>query len=93
MICTFTAMSMPHHRVVRAKRVFAHPLARLCLIISGLSMVSGCASGTSEAGLCAGLRAPVDALEAAMLADSQTPDPVGEAGTDVVIGFNAGCRA
>ena len=82
---------MPHHRVVRAKRVFAHPLARLCLIISGLSMVSGCASGTSEAGLCAGLRAPVDALERALLAHPATADEVGEAGTDVVIGFNAGC--
>ena len=56
-------------------------------------MVSGCVGATSEAGLCAGLRAPVGALEAAMLADSRTPDPVGEAGTDVVIGFNAGCRS
>ncbi len=53
--------------------------------------VTGCVGATSEAGLCAGLRAPVDALEAAMLADSRTPDPVGEAGADVVIGFNAGC--
>jgi hypothetical protein len=54
-------------------------------------MVSGCASGTSEAGLCAGLRAPVDALERALLAHPATADEVGEAGADVVIGFNAGC--
>ncbi len=37
------------------------------------------------------LRAPVDALERALLAHPSTPDPVGEAGADVVIGFNAGC--
>ncbi len=53
--------------------------------------MTGCVAVTSEPGLCAGLRAPVDALERALLAHPSTPDPVGEAGTDVVIGFNAGC--
>ncbi len=63
------------------------------LAVTALLGASGCASGTSEAGLCAGLRAPVDALERALLAHPETADPVGEAGADVVIGFNAGCWA
>ena len=61
------------------------------LAVMALLGAIGCASGTSEAGLCAGLRAPVDALERALLAHPATADEVGEAGTDVVIGFNAGC--
>lgn len=45
-----------------------------------------------EAGLCIGLGPHVSALERALLAHPETPQPVGEAGTDVVIGYDAGCR-
>lgn len=61
------------------------------LAVTAVLGMTGCVAGTSEPGLCAGLRAPVDALERTLLAHPQTPDPVGEAGADVVIGFNAGC--
>ena len=61
------------------------------LAVTAVLGMTGCVAGTSEAGLCAGLRAPVDALERALLAHPATADEVGEAGTDVVIGFNAGC--
>jgi hypothetical protein len=47
---------------------------------------------TSDSGICAGLQAPVRTLEAALLANPQTPDAVGEAGADVVIGFDGGCK-
>jgi hypothetical protein len=54
---------------------------------------TGCVSTvTSDSGLCMGLQRSVRALETALLANPQTPDAVGEAGADVVIGFDGGCR-
>lgn len=53
--------------------------------------MTGCVSAPSKPGLCAGLRAPINALEAALLAHPETHDAAGEAGTDAVIGFKAGC--
>ena len=47
---------------------------------------------TSDSGLCAGLNRSVRALETALLANPQTPDAVGEAGADVVIGLDGGCK-
>lgn len=46
---------------------------------------------TESAGVCEGLSGAVAGLEASLLAHPETPPAVGEAGTDVVIGFNAGC--
>jgi hypothetical protein len=46
---------------------------------------------TESAGVCEGLSGAVAGLETALLAHPETPPAVGEAGTDVVIGFNAGC--
>ncbi|GHE88373.1 hypothetical protein GCM10016455_05630 [Aliiroseovarius zhejiangensis] len=62
------------------------------MMIVTLIGVTGCATRASEPGLCAGLRPHVAALSDALAAHPNTPDPVGEAGTDVVIGFGAGCR-
>ena len=53
--------------------------------------MTGCVSGPTSEGLCLGLRSEVATLERALLAHPETPDPVGEAGADVVIGFDAGC--
>lgn len=58
------------------------------VVLTGLS---GCAT-VNEAGLCAGIAAPVAALRSALLSNPQTPDAVGEAGADVVIGIEAGCQ-
>lgn len=60
-------------------------------MLVGLLGTTGCVTATSE-GVCLGLLPDVAALEKALLANPQTPDAVGEAGTDVVIGFGAGCR-
>lgn len=48
---------------------------------------TGCATATSDEGLADALRGPVLALEAALLENPATPDAVGEAGADVVVGF------
>lgn len=54
--------------------------------------VSACAGpSTTDPGLCLGQRADVARLRAALEAHADTPDAVGEAATDVVIGFEAGC--
>ena len=64
----------------------------LSRILAALALtgMSGCVSPTSGSGLCAAL--PVEALASALLAHPETPDAVGEAGADVVIGYRAGCR-
>jgi hypothetical protein len=49
-------------------------------------------TGTSDSGICAGLERSVRDLETALLAHPETPEAVGEAGADVVIGFDGGCR-
>jgi hypothetical protein len=53
--------------------------------------IAGCVT-PNETGLCLGLRPDVARLRTALLANPQTPDAVGQAGTDVVIGFRGGCR-
>lgn len=59
------------------------------LAVAGLT---ACNQPVSNSGLCAGLSRPVTALRGALIANAaQTPEAVGEAGTDVVLGFNAGC--
>ena len=64
---------------------------RLFVLMAVLGL-SACATPVSTSGLCAGLTPPVAALRAALTAYAdQTPDPVGEAGTDVVLGFEGGC--
>jgi len=54
--------------------------------------VTGCAMPVSDAGLCRGLNQPIGALRDALVGHPDTPDPVGMAGADVVLGFEAGCR-
>lgn len=58
------------------------------MLVAALGL-TGCAAIQSDAALCQAL--PVEALATALLAHPETPDPVGEAGTDVVIGWRAGC--
>lgn len=67
---------------------------RYLVIVICLGM-SACAKSESAGkgiALCDGLRRPVDALERGLLAHPETPTAVGEAGTDVVVGFVAGCN-
>ena len=45
----------------------------------------------SDSALCAGLDRPVSDLRLGLEAHPETPQAVGEAGTDVVLGFEAGC--
>lgn len=61
------------------------------LLLAVLAGTTGCTQPASDAGLCLGLRADVAALRRALEAAPQTPAPVGEAGADVVIGFEGGC--
>lgn len=56
-----------------------------------LLALAGCTS-VSDSAICAGLKRPVAELRAALEANPQTPDPVGEAGTDVLLGMEAGCQ-
>lgn len=53
--------------------------------------LTACAPAANDAGICAGLSATTAELRAALEAHPETPDAVGEAGTDVVIGLEAGC--
>lgn len=62
------------------------------LLIPIVLGLTGCVEPVSEPAICAGLNAPVTELRAALIANPQTPEPVGEAGTDVVLGYNAGCK-
>ena len=53
--------------------------------------LTGCVKPAIEPGLCAGLRRPVAELRAGLERHSETPEEVGEPGTDVVLEFEAGC--
>ena len=64
---------------------------RFGILLAALGL-TGCVATVSEPGLCAGLRGPVADLRGALLAHPETPEAVGEAGADVVLGFEAGCR-
>lgn len=55
--------------------------------------LTACNQPVSDAGICAGMKRPVAALRGALVAHgADTPDAVGEAGADVVLGLEAGCR-
>jgi hypothetical protein len=65
---------------------------KLLALLAGLGMTA-CApipTGSLD-GFCAANARAVAALEAGLLAHPETPDAVGEPGTDVVIGYGAGC--
>jgi hypothetical protein len=62
------------------------------LALVALAGLTGCVKPISDTGVCLGLARDVAALRAALVRHPETPDAVGEAGTDVVIGFGAGCR-
>jgi len=59
------------------------------MIGTGGSMCTG-PSATTD-GLCTALKRDVQRLSDALATHPETPRPVGEAGTDVVIGFQGGC--
>lgn len=63
----------------------------MLLPLAALAGMTGCVSPANDAGLCLGLRSDVAALRRALLDHPETPAPVGEAGADVVIGFEGGC--
>lgn len=54
---------------------------------------TGCLAPANDAAFCRPFYAgKVADLRGALIANPQTPDAVGEAATDVVIGHEAGCR-
>lgn len=62
---------------------------RLVILVLGLT---ACVP-VSDAAICDGLTRPVETLRAALIDNAAAvPEPVGEAGADVVTGFRAGCR-
>jgi hypothetical protein len=65
---------------------------RYLLIVIALGL-TGCVRPAPDSAVCAGLDRPVADLRRALVAHPATPEPVGEAGTDVVLGFEAGCRS
>lgn len=64
---------------------------RYLLIVIALG-TTGCVRPVSDSAVCAGLAVPVSDLRRGLEAHPDTPQAVGEAGTDVVLGFEAGCR-
>lgn len=62
------------------------------LVLTAALGLTGCVATVSPTGICAGLQRPVADLRGALEANPDTPQAVGEAGTDVVLGFEAGCR-
>lgn len=62
------------------------------IAILGLLGVSACMPVASDDALCGALGGRIDGLAEALIAHPETPDPVGEAGTDVVLGFEGGCN-
>lgn len=60
------------------------------LTLAALFGMTGCAI-PNDAGICAAISPHVAELRTALLAHPETPDDVGEAGADVVIGIEAGC--
>lgn len=63
---------------------------RHLLIVIALG-TTGCSMPVSDSALCAGLKRPMSELRAGLEAHPETPDAVGEPGTDAVKGFEAGC--
>lgn len=63
---------------------------RLMLIVIALG-TTACKMTVPDSAVCAGLGRPVADLRRGLEAHPETPQAVGEAGTDVVLGFEAGC--
>lgn len=63
---------------------------RLLLLTAALGL-TGCAMPVSDSAICVGLDRPVTLLRSSLESHPETPQAVGEAGTDVVLGFEAGC--
>lgn len=63
------------------------------LILTAALGLTACAAPAppSEPAICAGLKDRVAAHRAALERHPETPQPVGETGADVVLGFEAGC--
>ncbi|MFE3836075.1 hypothetical protein [Pseudogemmobacter sonorensis] len=68
-------------------------MRRIPLLLAALLGMTGCVRPANDAGLCIAAAPDVAALRRALLDHPETPDPVGEAGADLVIGFEAVCRA
>lgn len=65
-------------------------MAKTLLLLAVLG-VTACVKPASDAGMCLGQREDIARLRAALEANPDTPDAVGEAATNVVIGHEAGC--
>lgn len=63
---------------------------RWAILMAALG-TTGCAIPVSDSALCAGLGNRMADLRAGLEAHPETPRAVGEPGTDVVLGFEAGC--
>jgi hypothetical protein len=63
------------------------------IVLTAALGVSACAVTADTSGICQGLVLPVASLRLALEAHDATPAAVGEAATDVVLGFEAGCRS
>lgn len=62
------------------------------LILAIALGTSGCVASVPDSAVCGGLKRPVADLRGALLAHPETPRPVGEAGTRVVLMAEAGCQ-
>jgi len=63
------------------------------IVLTAALGLTACTAPVEQSGLCAGLRRPVGVLRAALDRHTDTtPDDLGEAATDVVLGAEAGCR-
>lgn len=68
-------------------------MPRNLLVLLAVIGVSACnGPDATDAGICFAQGADVAALRLALETHPETPDAVGEAGTNVVIGFEAACR-
>lgn len=63
------------------------------LLIVTVFGLTACVRPAPDSAVCAGLNRPVSELRRGLEAHPETPQAVGEAGTDVVLGFEAGCRS
>ena len=67
-------------------------MRRTTLALALLIGATGCATQSpNDTGICIGQRSDIARLRAALEAHPETPDAVGEAATDTVIGHEAAC--
>lgn len=64
---------------------------KLTLILALALGIAACSPTVSDVAICNGLKRPVADLRAALTAHPEAPQPVGEAGTVVVLKTEAGC--